>query len=857
MDYSMLSVCFFILLLRSTHAGEAATTTTKTSCNNSVDCKGIFRNMFYEHNSTYLCTEVGNGNEWLATAEQTILDADLNTVTIFLEVNQDFEILNRLFSSPFCWALGEVDAHIMCSPGKFILCGSRNIDKFNDSESVTFQKIKDFPVINSDDNVHSIVSKIWPSFIVSATEDVNTADKKSRSNHHTPQPNKRKPGTKSHHKQSETKSDNEEPQLSKADKAMCKYRKSCYDITINGIESGKGMAYEQELIDSPEIDENPPSQEKSESNENESDEEISEDQQRLRCKYRTSCYEQRWPNLLSTKGVKHKGPASILTSKPSSSVPPRSTFRKPTSVKEIAAETLKKLEERERHTNEKALPKFSPREKYMLDAKERLKQKNACKYRKSCYETGVLPSIEAGPLASLFTSHKNQTESEKVERKASNHNPSPNFEEMSVSEQKHYCKYRKSCYESGTRPEIPAKGRIAEIIRNTAPREDQKLELRCKYRKSCYETGVLSPLNPSTPKKDEKTIGKAGYTPLPTTIGELKLMCKYRKSCYITKAREAKSQKSGEEKIAPAMSQNASAPEVGDLEEEPHHTATHNSDSAEVLPIPLPAQPVRSNKAHKTKKTPQVKTPRVPKPTKAPALAPTPKSRAKKNEEYCGEELEDAPPYKRPPKRKANEEKKSPKAVDISEEIPVPLYSNIKVVKESAEEISVPSASEEKEEEDSFKSRENEETNGEIRIDRGQKLQCKYRKSCYISEGLIFEDMIHETNKEEIGERDSKEKELERSEKAGKTPVQNLTPQMKSKCKYRHSCYADILDVVPHRNWSAERVIEQKRMDTVSNRDLPCNKYYLSCREKLGLPPKEAKPPRAANGKKLCRKKTD
>ncbi|KAI1725354.1 hypothetical protein DdX_02010 [Ditylenchus destructor] len=806
MDYSMFSVCFFILLLRTTHAGEPAS--TKASCNFSVDCKGIFGNMFHEHNSKYLCAEVGNGIEWLAIAEQTIIDADLNTVTIFLKGNQDFKVMNRLFSSPFCWASGEVDVHLMCSLRKFILCGSRNIDKFNDSESVTLHKIKNFPVINSDDSVHSIVSKIWPSFIVLAAEDVNTADKKFRSNHHTPQPNKRKPGTKSHHKQSETKTEQEEPQLSKVDKAICKYRKSCYDDTINGLESGKGMSYEPELIDSPEIDENLPSQEKSESYENESDEEISEDQQRLRCKYRTSCYEQRWPNLLSTKGVKHKGAASILTSKASSSVPPPSTFRKPTSVKEIAAETLKKLEERERHTNEKALPKFSPREKYLLDAKERLKQKNACKYRKSCYETGVLPSIEAGPLASLFTFQKNQTDSEKVERKASNHNPSPNFEEMSVSEQKQYCKYRKSCYESGMRPEIPDKGHIDEIIRSTAPREDQKLELRCKYRKSCYETGVLSPLNPPTPKQNEKTIGKAGNAPLPTTIGELKLMCKYRKSCYVTKAREAESQKSEEEKIAPALSQNASATEMGDLEEEPHHAATHNSDSTEVPQIPLPDQPVKSNKAHKTKKTPQVKTPRVPKPTKAPEMAPTPKPRAKKNEEYCGEEQEVAPPYK--------------------QEVPVPLYSNIKIVKEPAEEISAPLAGEEKNEDDSFKSRENEETNGEIRIDREQKLQCKYRKSCYISEGLISEDIMD-----------------------------NLTPQMKSKCKYRHSCYADILDVVPHRNWSAERVIEQTRMDKVSNRDLPCNKYYLSCREKLGLPPKEAKPPRAANGKKLCRKKTD
>ncbi|VDK73201.1 unnamed protein product [Litomosoides sigmodontis] len=167
-----------------------------------------------------------------------------------------------------------------------------------------------------------------------------------------------------------------------------------------------------------------------------------------------------------------------------------------------------------------------------------------CKYRKSCYETGKLP--------------ENLHESFKIRHLTKN---KENIPDKHITEE-HIpltlrCKYRKSCYKTGKLPPIEASKFWFSTIQILKEYEDkqsidelseEQLKMRCKYRKSCYESGILPPY-----------LNHTAYV-VATTIKQYEnpqLKCKYRKSCYenmeldikIDKVRKQEKQKKAQEGI--------------------------------------------------------------------------------------------------------------------------------------------------------------------------------------------------------------------------------------------------------------------------------------------------------------------
>ncbi|KAK5965559.1 hypothetical protein GCK32_017597 [Trichostrongylus colubriformis] len=238
--------------------------------------------------------------------------------------------------------------------------------------------------------------------------------------------------------------------------------------------------------------------------------------QKVRCKYRITCYHDR--------GIPYDEKAEerrkiLLSSKRTV----QSTGQKKT-LKEIAAFTLQKVQEAE----EKAVkrPVVNVVTQRLNAIEEKLNEKLNCKYRKSCYETGQKPIIADGwslPIPiKIFSTEPAEAATKEL-----------NYDELEELEKKVYCKYRKSCYETGNKPDIEP-----EILLRTFPDlftihqqvEPRKMTLqeKCKYRKSCYETGIVPEINP----KLEEVIRKEVSAVIPTNEQDLRLFCKYRKSCY-------------------------------------------------------------------------------------------------------------------------------------------------------------------------------------------------------------------------------------------------------------------------------------------------------------------------------------
>ncbi|ETN70351.1 hypothetical protein NECAME_14824 [Necator americanus] len=193
-------------------------------------------------------------------------------------------------------------------------------------------------------------------------------------------------------------------------------------------------------------------------------------------------------------------------------------------LKEIAAKTLQDVKEAEEKAAKRPVVQVV---KTKLDEiEEKLQEKLNCKYRKSCYETGQKPVIEdAWRLPSpikIFSMESADTVNKQI-----------NYSELEELEKKVYCKYRKSCYETGVKPEIEPEifiRTIADLTTLHEQVETRKLTLqeKCKYRKSCYETGIVPEINP----KLEAAIQREVSSVIPTNVQDLKMLCKYRKSCY-------------------------------------------------------------------------------------------------------------------------------------------------------------------------------------------------------------------------------------------------------------------------------------------------------------------------------------
>ncbi|VDM69915.1 unnamed protein product, partial [Strongylus vulgaris] len=294
----------------------------------------------------------------------------------------------------------------------------------------------------------------------------------------------------------ESQKEPKEPQFAalkeKEKKKICKYRKSCYETGVKPVIDDDWFFYPSHWW--PSKEQAAEETEGEEAQIEEGEEDLLE--KKFRCKYRLSCYHEKGIPLTEREAEKER--RTILASK--QKVQPG----KKKTLKEIAAQTLQDVQE----AAEKAArrPAIKVVETKLTATQEKLNEKLNCKYRKSCYETGQKPVIEEGwklPIPiHIFTTESAETVSKQI-----------NYSELKDLEKKVFCKYRKSCYETGVKPEIEPEIFIQTLIDLTTLHEQvetRKLTLqeKCKYRKSCYETGIIPEINPKLEAVIQKEVSE-------------------------------------------------------------------------------------------------------------------------------------------------------------------------------------------------------------------------------------------------------------------------------------------------------------------------------------------------------------
>uniref|UniRef100_A0A915AL59 Titin n=1 Tax=Parascaris univalens TaxID=6257 RepID=A0A915AL59_PARUN len=283
---------------------------------------------------------------------------------------------------------------------------------------------------------------------------------------------------------------------------LCKYRKSCY--LTGGMPFYAMQTTQTEQMGSDQI-EIP-------------DKQLGELEIKVLCKYRKSCYDQIGARHTEKKPVKaHR----VLTSK---SVHIISKPRKRRTLKEIAEIALKHVDEQEKRGAQRPKPKMIIVKAKLNQIEEKRAEQLRCKYRKSCYETGVRPILDGGNYLfqafHFLTKHVDTPGEETLKNVTTN---------ITTEQKKLFCKYRRSCYETGEKPEIDHKEKFKYQHVMVKHEAEIPLQIKCHYRKSCYETGKVPDLRWSNSNKTEEQPSKDA----PRTVTQLKLSCKYRKSCYL------------------------------------------------------------------------------------------------------------------------------------------------------------------------------------------------------------------------------------------------------------------------------------------------------------------------------------
>ncbi|EFO86598.1 hypothetical protein CRE_04660 [Caenorhabditis remanei] len=307
----------------------------------------------------------------------------------------------------------------------------------------------------------------------------------------------------------------------------CKYRKSCYATGKRGLIEPYDISFDHlfHFWRAPSSQQHhlPKTEDADQDGVPDSeDDDVNLADRKLVCKYRTACYKDHNIPLSDKQQERERSFMSAKLQAPQG---------KKRTLKEIAQKAVSGVEEREKEVKTRPLSKSLIVEKKLQEIENQLQKKLDCKYRRSCYETGKLPDIEETSFSIPFLypeSEKNDDDDDEEDKKS--------FEEMNDLEKKNYCKYRKSCYESGTKPEIDSELAIEsfrDILDMPDVVETRKLTLqeRCKYRKSCYKTGILPDLSQDD-EHIEKVINKEVSSVVPSTVQDLKTLCKYRKSCY-------------------------------------------------------------------------------------------------------------------------------------------------------------------------------------------------------------------------------------------------------------------------------------------------------------------------------------
>lgn len=307
----------------------------------------------------------------------------------------------------------------------------------------------------------------------------------------------------------------------------CKYRKSCYETGKRGLIEPYDISFDHifHFWSAPTSQQHhlPKTEDADQDGVPDSeDDDVNLADRKLVCKYRTACYKEHKIPLSDKQQERER---SFMTAKLQA---PQGKKR---TLKDIAAKAVSGVKEKEEEAKTRPMSKSLIVEKKLQEIENQLQKKLDCKYRRSCYETGKLPDIEESSFSIPFfysdSKEDDNDENDKEEKP---------FEEMEDLERKHYCKYRKSCYSTGEKPEIESELVIesfGDIFEVPDVVETRKLTLqeRCKYRKSCYETGILPDLSRDD-EHIEKAINKEVSSVVPSTVQGLKTLCKYRKSCY-------------------------------------------------------------------------------------------------------------------------------------------------------------------------------------------------------------------------------------------------------------------------------------------------------------------------------------
>lgn len=673
--------------------------------------------------------------------------------------------------------------------------------------------------------------------------------------------------------------------INKNEKLKCKYRKNCYNneefdfADLKNKNSPSSQPLNKNAVDK-----------------------LDKVELKQICKYRKSCYIERGFNTKFENKDITKKPITILTSKPQVKM----DFEKPTNVKEIAEKAIKKLQKKKKQLVNR--PKSSKAEMLLKTVKEEVKNKNACKYRKSCYETGVVPEVKESEWllkTKYFLRIENEDQQKIMQQKKLQNTK---FEDLSNKEQKFFCKYRKSCYESGKLPKIL----ISETAYNNEPTKKQENKIsikeRCKFRKSCYENGIL----PENINK-KALVHKVKENILVTSVLDLKQFCKYRKSCYKTMSeKNGKENKIKHEQFKKTVTNNNNTKTKKENIVQITNVKKKESLSAEKINQIFVKNEINEIKKIKGKQSIKYKkAENIKKDATTVASKARPYKKYKKipkNEKIEIEKLETM---------EKNQESEIPENDETTQDTVENNQKFAKSIEEieneehPAEILIVPKSSGENKSKDSNTIEISSKIEKNIKnVGLDSKFACKYRKSCYIGFDVVINDdknLFHIVNKinniesnwsqlkkeeqqkckyrkscyaSEIIENNFQEKlvvpndstkltyENKQNPKNLNNPhgnsvksLEEINKEKKQKCKYRNSCYKDIVSHNLFINRTVKNILVNQ--DIVEDRNRPvfilpngktCSKYRVSCRQQVGLPPIE-RPPIAKNGKKLCRKK--
>uniref|UniRef100_A0AC35TJ60 Uncharacterized protein n=1 Tax=Rhabditophanes sp. KR3021 TaxID=114890 RepID=A0AC35TJ60_9BILA len=525
-----------------------------------------------------------------------------------------------------------------------------------------------------------------------------------------------------------------------AKKLECKYRRSCYDTGVLHIES----------IDHKEsLDLSSDAHEATE----EEEAELSVDQLKAICKYRKSCYDNVGISEEEKKLLEEDSEGrSILSATKLVLKAPKKTK----TLKELAQKALESAMKRKEEAIEIAEESVNYASQLKFNAKEaEFRKKAECKFRKSCYETGHMPEIEVieGGYYEVFEEkfyslqELFNIDAFKSEQIA--------FEDLEEEDKMAYCKYRKSCYESGVIPEI-SKEEVFEFVDIIEPYQ-KTLEEKCKFRKSCYESGILPKLH-----EDEIVVESTFKQILvPHTVSELKSHCKYRKTCYADKADvleriEEYAEEPAEEPIAekhqPKVHTNKKVEEkIEEVEEGVDKTEKEIEEKTEEIEEEIvEIKPVKVKKSKKVRvEVPVVDIAEevIEKPIKI--------QKSKKKRDVGVKEEIPAAEEDIPKPIKSKKQKKAPKVIveEIVEPEALPIIEEeIPVVEEEVIEVKVPKVDKKKKSKSAKKDAVaepivKEDEPEEIQVHEEPhapteaneleqaniNLACKYRKSCYES----------------------------------------------------------------------------------------------------------------------------